>query len=451
MNLKTLNIVAAIAAVASATLPSQAATPQVTSVTMTQPGPTRLVKIDYTFTGADAVITLDVQTNAPGGAWASIGGAAVCNAQGEVWKKVTNDDTTHRITWRPDLSWPDHIIADGGARAVITAWTLDNTPDYMVVDISASAQQNTEKYYPAVEFLPGGLLGNPDYRTTSIVMRKIMAKDVEWTMGSTLSETQRDATREMTHKVKLTNNYYIGVFEVTQDQWMLLKGTNPSVYKNAEYRAIRPVEAVTYNEIRNSSSSENNAEFDYPAYPNPSSYLGLLYLRTGIRFDLPSEAQWEFAARAGNGNTKYGDGSGIQNKSGNNSDTNLDLLGRYSLNGGMIKSGNSYVEPSHSCGPTNGTAIVGSYKANDWGVYDMHGNVWEWCVDWYADDITSLNGVANTTAQVINGNTLRIKKGGACTHSAEYSRPAYRYRGGPSNTSTAAGTGFRVMCYAGLQ
>ncbi len=230
---------------------------------------------------------------------------------------------------------------------------------------------------------------------------------------------------------------------------MLFKDTNPSRYKNAEYRAMRPVEMVTYNEIRNSSSSENNAEFDYPAYPNPSSYLGLLYLRTGIRFDLPSEAQWEFAARAGNGNTKYGDGSGIQNKSGNDSDANLDLIGRYSLNGGLVKNGNSYVDPSSSCGPTNGTAIVGSYKPNDWGLYDMHGNVWEWCVDWYADDIASLNGAVNTTVQ--DGSPYRIKRGGAATHSSEYCRPAYRYRGGPSNTATAVGAGFRVMCYAGLQ
>ena len=201
------------------------AVPEVTGVTMSQ-AIDRLVTISYTLSDAPAVITLDVQTNNTQGTWASIGGVAVCNAQGDVWKKVETGN--HTITWHPDLSWPDHKIADGGARAVVTAWTLDNTPDYMVVDISAGAQPNTQRYYPAVEFLPGGLLEDPIYRTSTIVMRKIMAKGVTWTMGSTPleSDANRNATREATHQVTLTNNYYIGVFEVTQDQWALIQTSN---------------------------------------------------------------------------------------------------------------------------------------------------------------------------------------------------------------------------------
>ena len=116
-------LAAAMAAVAVPAVPS------VDTVTMAQPGPSRLVNIDYTLSGADAVITLDIQTNAntsagaydPG--WTSIGGEAIGNATGDVWKKVTNDGTTHQIKWRPDLSWPDHIIANGGARAVGTLQT----------------------------------------------------------------------------------------------------------------------------------------------------------------------------------------------------------------------------------------------------------------------------------------------------------------------------------------
>ena len=126
-------------------------TPTVSGVTMTQQHPGRLVTITYSLANAPAVVTLDVQTNCTENGetrWASIGGQAVCNAQGDVWKKVGTAGTVFNgtIKWRPDLSWEGHVIGVGGARAVVTAWALDNTPDYMVVDISAGAQPDTQKY-----------------------------------------------------------------------------------------------------------------------------------------------------------------------------------------------------------------------------------------------------------------------------------------------------------------
>ena len=142
-------------------------TPEVSNVQMSQPSTGRRVTITYELSNAEngAIVTLDVETNKTGSAtnvdsdWVSIGGAAVCNAQGDVWKKVSQGSKT--IRWRPDHSWEGHKIelANGGARAVVTAWALDNTPDYMVVDISAAAQPNTQRYYPAVDFLPGSTPG----------------------------------------------------------------------------------------------------------------------------------------------------------------------------------------------------------------------------------------------------------------------------------------------------
>ena len=374
-------------------LAANAVTPEVTTASMTQATDSRLVTITYTLVNGPAVITLDVETNATGDVWASIGGAAVCNARGDVWKKV--ESGAHTITWRPDLSWPDHKIADGGARAVVTAWALDNTPDYMAVDVSAAAEANTQKYYPSADFVPGGVT-NGLYKTTKLLMRKIMAKDVTWMMGSTTLETQnRQAAREATHQVTLTNNYYIGVFPVTQAQWDLIQPSRlaPSYFNNAADRAMRPVEQVCYNEIRNAANSTTaDTAYDWPADPNPNSFLGKLQTKPGLDFDLPSEAQWEFASRAGNGDTKWGDGSGILNA---DTDANLNLLGRYQSNGGRVLNGSSYANPAQSCGATNGTAIVGSYAPNAWGLYDMHGNVWEWCLDWYADDITAHGGAVN--------------------------------------------------------
>ena len=464
MNSKTMT---AILAAAGMALPSAsfAATPEVTGVTMTQATSSRLVTIEYTLADAPAVVTLDVQTNAntsaaaddPG--WASIGGVAVCNAEGDVWKQVATGART--ITWRPDLSWPDHKIEEGGARAVVTAWALDNTPDYMVVDLTATGGAGTQRYYPGVDFLPGAQIGqtgaitnNPIYKTTTIVMRKIMAKGVTWTMGSTTLETQRTAERESSHQVTLTNNYYIGVYEMTQTQWGLIQTsrTTPSYFTNLADRAMRPVEFVSYYDIRNSANNSANTANDWPANPNSNSFLGKLYTKTGILFDLPSEAQWEFAARAGNGDTKWGDGSTVLNEK---LDANLNLLGRYERNGGRVQDGTSYVDPAQSCGAMNGTAIVGSYIPNSWGLYDMHGNVAEWCLDWYTADITTLDGKVNIDpaipANTVSGvaGTQRLLRGGRWDLDASGCRSAYRGWTPPDNRWR--NIGFRVVCTAGLQ
>ncbi len=459
MNMKKLAMTA-LAATTGAAL--SAAVPEASNVTMAQAG-NRLVTITYQLANAPAVVTLDVETNAntsaaaddPG--WISIGGEALWNATGDVWKKVSGKDT-YTIMWQPDLSWKDangdgFKIAANGARAVVTAWALDNTPDYMVVDVSAAAQPDTQTYYPTADFVPGGV-SNSLYKTTTLLMRKIMAKNVKWTMGSTSLETQnRQAAREATHQVTLNNNYYIGVYEVTQSQWSQV-ATNSTISANfTTERFMRPMEKVCYNEIRNAANTTTaNASYDWPADPNPSSFLGLLRSKTGLDFDLPTEAQWEFAARAGNGVGYWNDGSVILNA---NPDANLGLLGRYERNGGKVLSGTSYVDPAASCGVTNGTAIVGSYAPNAWGLYDMHGNVWEWCLDWYEDNISAHGGAVNidpsAPAKTLSGasGANRVIRGGSWNFAAGFCRPACRYGNTPTNRSIDIG--FRVACTAGLQ
>ena len=440
------------ALVSLAALAAHATVPEVADVAMAQDA-ARLVTITYTLSDAPAVVTVDIQTNAADGAWASIGGANVQQMSGDVWRRV--EPGARMVLWRPDLSWPDHKVADGGARAVVTAWALDNTPDYMVVDLSAAALPGTQRYYPAADFLPGGLLGNDDHRTTSLVLRKILAKGVEWTMGSTPLETQRDAAREATHKVTLANNYYVGVFPVTQAQWDLVQPARPvpSWFNNAVARAMRPVESVSYNEIRNAANATADPAYEWPNDPSPGSFLGLLRAKTGLDFDLPSEAQWEFAARAGNGDTKWGDGSGILNKA---ADANLDRLGRYERNGGkVLKDGGGYADPPRDCGAANGTAPVGSYAPNAWGLHDTAGNVWEWCLDWFEEDISAHGGVVNADpanpAITLSGapGASRVRRGGSWYSAAGNCRPASR--GGNAPVSRTNGIGLRVLCFAGLR
>ncbi len=447
-----LAAVATIVAAAVSTV--MAVVPEVKDVAMAQDA-SRLVTISYTLSDAPAVVTVDVQTNATMDGqtvWASIGGANIQQMAGDVWRRVEPGART--VLWRPDLSWPDHRIADGGARAVVTAWALDNTPDYMVVDVSAAAQPGTQRYYPAADFLPGGLLANPDYRTTKLVMRKVMAKGVAWTMGSTPLETKRWGAREATHPVTLTHNYYVGVFPITQAQWDLVQSARlaPSYFNNAADRAMRPVEQVCYNEIRNGANSTADSAFDWPNDPNPASFLGLLRARTGLDFDLPFEAQWEFAARAGNGDTRWGDGSGILNA---DADTNLDMLGRYARNGGRVpQDGGGYADPSRDCGAANGTAPVGSYAPNAWGLYDTAGNVWEWCLDWFEEDISAHGGAVNADpsnpANTLSGapGVTRVLRGGSWVGAAGNCRPACRNNGVPVNRY--GDFGFRVLCSAGF-
>ena len=421
------------------------ADPQISNVRLEQNSISRRVTVRYDLDEA-AVVTMDVLTNG-----VSIGGANIQAVTGDCFKKVAAGNN-HVVEWNPWLSWPDHKFGAGVVSVRMTAWALDNTPDYMAVDITATGGADTQTYYPAADFVPGGVT-NGLYKTTKLLMRKIMAKDVEWTMGSTTLETKRDATREATHQVKLDGNYYIGVYEVTQAQWDLIQPGRPSYFNNAADRAMRPVEQVCYNEIRNAANSTTaDAAYNWPADPNPNSFLGKLRTKSGLDFDLPSEAQWEFAARAGNGDTKWGDGSGILNV---DADANLKLLGRYQHNGGRVLNGTSYAVPAQSCGATNGTAIVGSYAPNAWGLYDMHGNVWEWCLDWYADDITAHGGKVNidpaTPANTLSGasGADRVRRGGSWYGAADYCRPAYRNNGTPTYRNNASG--FRVLCSAGLQ
>ena len=447
------------AAVSASMLLMASDTPEVSNVSMTQASFGRLVTVTYELNNAPngAVITLDVQTNRTGAVttddadWISIGGEAVCNAQGDVWKKVAQGGRT--ITWRPDLSWEGHKVelANGGVRAVVTAWALDNTPDYMVVDISAGAKPNTQKYYPSADFVPDGVT-NSRYKTSTLLMRKIMAKDVTWTMGAVSTETGfSSATKEATHQVTLTNNYYIGVFEVTQAQWAEVAVNSSASSRFTTEGLMRPMEFVRYNEIRNrvgggAAISAN----DYPNPPNSESFLGKLNAKTGIDFDLPFEAQWEFAARAGHGSGYWGNGTTIISAT---MDSNLEQMARTTYSGKI-----NGVDPSPDCGPTNGTAIVGSYLANDWGLFDMAGNVWEWCLDWAEDDIANAEGVdgepyggrvnvhpTDSTKTLSGGvGSNRIVRGGSWRNDASMARPACRQSKSPS--SCDYNYGFRLCC-----
>lgn len=411
------------------------ALPRAEVASFSQSGPT--VTITYTLSESPAIVTVDIQTNVTGEAWASIGGANVVSgisADSDVFRKVTGAGV-HTIKWTPNRVWADHNQAANKTRAVVTAWPLANPPDYMAVDITEYAQPNTQRYYPSVDFVPGGVTSCPTYRTSMLLMRRIHACNRTFTMGS-FSEFGRNSTREPSHTATLTNDFYIAVFETTQSQWRQLKGNLPSYFIHEGYRVMRPVEQVSYNDIRISTDNKYYKANDFPNPPYEFSWLGLLRTRTGIDFDLPGEAQWEYACRAGHGEGEWGNGTTYT--------TNDLTIARHLASAGNNQS------PTNICNTTLGTAICGSYPPNDWGLYDMHGNLSEWCLDWYVDgvdldyqvNINPANPVNRLDADVEG--TQKSRRGGSWIHAIQDARSAARNRDGTGTRWNAIG--FRVIC-----
>ncbi len=353
------------------------ASPVVDNVTMSQDADSGEVTIGYNLTGAPAIITVDIQTNG-----VSIGGEYLKKMHGD-FATVVQGDGHHEIVWLPDVPWAD--AADAAAfnlRAEVSAFATDNPPDILVADLQV---QGAVSYYQNVELLPGGLMENPEYRTTKLVMKRVHAKNVTWTRGCTSEQGYSKSTNfdsEGAHDVTLTNDYYLAVFEFTQGQAKTIGDTTTAVFQGP----MRPCDNVSYNNLRGSS-----ADSYYPLPPSGSSLLGKLRTRTGLNIDIPSESQWELAARggsaSGHGDGLWGDGTAI---TGTDTCPNLAPQARYKAN--------AYTTNADQSVTTNGTADVGSYKPNDLGFYDMSGNVRERCLDYwqgandYNGKVTPSNG-----------------------------------------------------------
>ena len=257
-------------------------------------------------------------------------------------------------------------------------------PLYCVVDLSGGTSAASYPVTGLADVPNGGW--TDEYKTTKLVLRRVEAGTFK--MGDAVRDGQM-------YDITLTKPFYMGVFEVTQKQWELVMGTRPSYFNHDDYYASRPVEQVSYDMIRGSSVGAgwpaNNAV-------DATSFLGKLRTKTGLDFDLPTAAQWECACRAGT-TTDYNNGT---NRSGFEQDANMAVVGRYAYNSGYSR--HSYVQSS---APSAGTAVVGSYVPNAWGLYDMHGNVWEWCLDWLdwggLYTATDPKGVSSGSCRVLRG------------------------------------------------
>ena len=198
-----------------------------------------------------------------------------------------------------------------------------------------------------------------------------------FTMGATSEMEDPFNDEKPIHRVTLTNDYYIGKTEVTQALWRIVMGDNPSCIKGDNH----PVENVTWYDCR--------------------EFISRLNSMTGRDFRLPTEAEWEFAARGGNKSNHY----------------------QYS---GSDKLGDVAWYDENSGGKTH---PVATKLPNELGIYDMSGNVWEWCSDWfeYYDCISEINPTGP------NNGTLHVLRGGGCDDEMWKCRSSYRDNTDPFN------------------
>ncbi len=401
------NTAAAVAAAVTMGAGAAWAVPTVSNVQMAQRANSRVVDITYDLAGEAAIITLGIETNG-----AAIPDSAVTRLSGDV-SVVIQPGTDRHIVWNAGADWPENVTETAKAR--VTAWSVDAPPQVMVVDLSGGTAATTYPvfYYPSMEALPYGGLTNSIYKNTHLVMRKLNSGSFSMGEGTPVTVT-------------LTNDFYAGVFEVTQGQWYNVMGDARSAYfTDASSRAFRPMEQVSYDDIRGTAAQGGGG---WPTNDSvyAESFVGRLRTKAGLSgFDLPTEAQWEFACRAGT-DTCFNDGDAAANVSGANANTNawLDALGRYKFDGGYI---NGVTAPAAGCGPANGTAIVGSYAPNAWGLYDTHGNVWEWCLDWHQ---AALEGGADPDGA--GSGSSRVLRGGSWYVTASGCRSAFRNDFDPS-------------------
>ena len=355
----------------------------------------RTVTVRYALS-EDAVVTVDFQTNSvadASGDWVSIGAGNFTSVAGDVNRLVgkTAGDERRMIAWPARDDWPD--VRAKSFRAVVTAWAKDAPPDYLLIDLTTKS-------------------------------------NVTWYVSTWSSSTREN---ERSHRVMLTRDYYIGVYEVTEAQYKRVSGdTVPDIR--------RPQTYVQYNTLRGSTKGykfpayDENGDFDFETSHavDANSWFDKFRKRTGLAWlDLPTEAQWFIAAMAG-------DRSGIMYNNRVFSDAGMNAVARWSKNAS-----------SNDCEGVTGysKATVGSYEPNAYGLYDTIGNAVERMLDYYQDwtgidqDKVFIDPVGPTS----HPSSLRAGSWGNQTEGLGWS-----YLGHRTNSAQNAGAGndgFRVALH----
>ena len=413
------------------------------SVKMEQ-SPDRRVVISSALDNAPAIVTVDILTNGVPMTGAMLQGYVT----GALNRKV--EPGTHEIEWRPMKDCRIAKTRDwASATAVVTAWPTNAPPTWMVVDLT---KKDTVEFYPDESWFSEPMTSRV-YKTDKLVMRKISAANKIWTLGSyqygsvggkNYGEFGR-SDNETARPVMLTDDYYIGVFEVTQAQYEHIKELPAQSWTDD------PTLPVGYVRWKQELRCTGNVHYFWPRdghAVSDTSFMGILRARTGnIQFDLPTEAQWEIACRAGEG-AAFNNGCMMH--------TNVVLVDEVA----WVSNKNEVVR----------LHPVGLKKPNRWGLYDMHGNVSEYCLDLFpvksptglssaatqahkayfsnTDLIVDPVGPQDASGGLTSGEERSIAKGGAFNLLSNYARSACRYN--PQRWYAEQKEGFRLCCPAAI-
>ena len=415
-----------------------AAKPTASIASVSQKGDSaRTLKIEYTLAGGPAIVTVEFFTNATGNVSLPFG--RIEGLSGDANKLV--DKAAGTIAW-PVRNYLDGVsFPSDSFRVKLTAWPLSAPPPWCVVD---PGEPGAVAYYADESLIPLGGLENDLYKTRYIPMRRIDAAGVEWTMGMSVDESRRFsslAANGPAHAVALSKDYYMSIYEFTRGQYKALNDGTAHSEKiswlpEGENEDELPLAMVSFSAMRGLGKRWPSDGHEVGS----ASILQRLRDRTGLAFDLPTEAQWEFACRAGT-RSDINSGKTATVANGNQVSWNYD--------------NSLYSTMNDRC-----RHRVGQKLPNAWGLYDMHGNVWEICLDRHpgASSATYWTNDGNFSAgsDVIvdpigpsAGSTLAMR-GGSCYQGVEHCRSAFRYYVSSQNDISAhAGEvahGYRLVC-----
>jgi len=331
----------------------------------------------------------------------------------------------HTVTWDPG----SFVVSKETDQVRVRAWSTNAPPDYMVLDLVDAAQP--VHYYETADFLPDGDVTNDIHRTEKLVMRRVHAAGAEWRMGAPIAMhgNASIAARETPHFVLLTNDYYMSVFELTAKQAAFVNNSSEKPAETYSDADVKPY-ATSYNALR------GTAQVDFLGWPQSGhavssngvyeTFLQKMRPKYGNRpFDLATEAQWEFACRAGT-LTDLPNGKNVNNSGSANTEEIAWMAGN---------SGNA----AHP---------VGLKPANAWGFYDMIGNNYEWVLDWYSSTaLKSSESVVEPVGPSMSSEATpsRLYRGGCYSTDKTGCRSASKYYTAP-NASTAMGVRLVLPC-----
>ena len=385
------------------------AQPVITDVTLANDR-NRNVVVTYTLAGEEAIVTAAFTSDS-----AAISDVETSNVRGDVNARVAVG--THQFVWPAREKFPQTVLTNLKVR--LTAWSVGQPPDYVAFDLSG---KEAPRYYVSSNAVPGGVLART-YKTDKLLMRRIPASGVTAELGDIVGTSTSPAPIVTPmHFVSFSDDYYIGVFTLTAGQYTWITKGAPLTGTD-EDAPVKPCVLVIWEDLRGKgftwpqvADGQTSAHAVAAASP-----LGKLRAAHGYAFDLPTDAQWEFAARAGQRTDYPGATAAAQ------------------------------LEYGWYADETNVGMEVGLKRPNGFGLYDMGGNVLEFVLDFYGTAAETPAYGSHLTdpvgPTVADENGYRVRRGWSvgqtwdAPFSKSYARVPYGLSGFGAKTD-----GYRLVC-----